>query len=315
MKDLKVHRDSLAILSNKLSFYLDEIRAAGFTCCHVDEDWIRLNCTEDDIAFHQRYSIEFAHELLISDSPSAILFSDEENCRSQWLNELKAKRLADFGPEDRLFEESRTRHLLELSPCLRELARIRELPDQAAQKTQETLVGEFAKRWSDELKLHKEEINSCISKLGVRWDESSLQRFYAAQVAEAFSATGARLIRTVQIYGPEESVSFDLGKNLKFVLLPTVSCSSQPDNHVPSGKIGMGYRLTTSNVLKAEKFDINKYIVLNLFALLPNEFIDYGRFNNIADVCLNILARIASMKNIVPDVVATLEQEIDKANI
>lgn len=310
MKDFKLLRDSLSILSNKLPRYADELRAAGFTCCHIDEDWIRQNCTEVDIAFHQRYSIEYAHEVLVADSPSTILFGDEPNCQSQWLNELKAKRLTKYGPADKLFESSRTRHLVELSPCLRELSKIKELAESAAQRTQQALVSEFSKRWSDELKLHKRYISNCAPKFAVEWDENSLQSLYAEQVAEAFSEIGARVVRTVQMYGPEEAVSFDLGNNIRLVLLPTVSCSSRSDKQEPSGKIGMGYRLTTSSVPSAEKYDRSNYMVLNLYALLPKEFIDYGRFNSFADLCLNIRARVVSISDILPDVLGTLEQAI-----
>lgn len=307
MIDLKRLRAGLTVLADRLPLYSDLLRHAGFSCCHIDDDWIQSNCARDDLSFHRRYLIEFAREAIASDSPSKILYSDEPNCRSGWLNELKTKRLTAFGPEDKLFASSSTRHLVELSPCQRELSRIRERPDQAAAEADDGLVREFENRWQNELQLHRERIDSLKVAMGKgTLDEAYLQEFYAAQMAEAFAFLGARLIPTVQRYGPELVVSISLGKEIEFVLVPTITCSERPGNEVTSGKVGMGYRLAFFDALRSGSFDKSKYEVLHLYSLFPKELMDYGRFSNSNDFCLNVLARIAALKHVVPDVVREL---------
>ncbi len=294
-------RDLLAVLADKLPLYSRAVRDAGFSRCHVNEDWIQKNCTEEDIVLHRRYLIEYAREALVSDSSSNILFDDGLNCRSSWLNELKAKRFAEFGPVDRM-ESSKTRHLIDLSPCLRELSRISEMSDRAARKHQEAMVDGFVKRKEHELSLHREEITRCAAKLvDIERDEASLQAFYAARVAEVFAPLGARIVHTVQMFGPEEVVSFNFVDDMEFVLLPSISCADPSRAQVPSGTVGMGFRFTTTDTLMAGKFEKDKYVVVHLYALLPQEFFDYGRFDGREELCLNILARIAALRIILPD--------------
>lgn len=310
MEDMKRElRDLLAVLADKLPLYSRAVRDAGFSCCHVNEDWIEENCTKkDDIALHRRYLIEYAREVLVSDSPSNILFEDGLNCRSSWLNELKAKRFAEFGPVDGM-NSSKTRHLTALSPCLRELSRISEMPDRVARKHQETMVDAFVKRREHELSLHGEEIARCAAKLAVvERDEASLQAFYAARVAEVIAPLGARVIQTVQMFGSKKAVSFNFRGNLEFVLLPLISCSDPSRAQEPSGKVGMGFRFTTTDTLMAGKFEKDKYVVVHLYDLLPQEFLDYGRFNSPDELCLNILAWIAALRILLPDVMGVLRE-------
>lgn len=306
--NLKKLRDSLAVLADNLSPYSEALRVDGFSCCHIDDDWFLQNCREDEIAFHKRYMVEYAREVLASDSPSAILFTDKQNCRSPWLNELKKKRFSELGSENELLKSNNTRHLVELSPCLRELSRVRGSEKDLERTIQSALEYEFVIRRKSELKLHAEEIKSM--GLDILSDDTLLQGFYANEVTKALAPFGARKVNTIQMYGAEEVVSFNFFDDLEFTLLPIVSCDSGIDGGFPSGKIGMGYRLTTSSSLRNANFEKSAYLVLNIFVLLPKEFIDYGRFGNPEELCLNILARIAAMKKIVPDVLALLQKNV-----
>jgi hypothetical protein len=299
--DLGRLRDSLGVLADKLPLYSKSLRDTGFSCCHVDEDWINQNCTKENIAVHARYLIEYAREALVSDSTSKILFEDDLNCRSPWLNELKARRVAEFGPINGM-KSAETRHLVHLSPCLRRLSELMESADRTAQGHQKALAETFSKRREHELRLQGAEIRRLITMVKVeRPDAGTLQAFYATRVIEALASLGARLVHTVQMYGPRDAVAFKLQSDVELVLLPSVSSS------IPlSGSVGMGFRLTVTDALTAKKFESDRYSVLHLQTLLPQEMVDYGRFSTLEQLCLNMLAWLSAVRILLPDVLDVL---------
>ena len=142
--DPKGLRASLASLAARLPDYSAQIADAGFECCHVNDRWISKHCGPEDLAIHQRYSIEYAAEVLAADEPFAVL-RDTFACRSGWLNELKAKRLALYGSFEDLNKRPDTRHLAELSPGWREFMRVRESSARADRKQVEDQVAEFVR--------------------------------------------------------------------------------------------------------------------------------------------------------------------------
>ena len=298
-------RDSLAVLADELPLYWEALRHAGFSCCHVTEDWITQTCTESDVAIHRRYLIEYAREALVSDDASTIVYEDGPNCRSAWLNEIKAKRFAEFGPVHAM-NTATTDHLKALSPCLRERRRIAQSSDSASRKHQTALVETFSKRRKYEIKLHGPDIRRCTAKLGVQLDEIALQAFYAARLVEAFAPMGGRLVHTKQMYGPKDAISFNLSADSEFVVLPSISSSVRSGDPVTDGSVGMGFRITSPDALTANEYESSKYVVAHLYTLLPNEFFDYGRFNSRDELCLNILAWRAALQVLLPAVLQVL---------
>lgn len=306
--DLRQLRDALAPLPDKLHNYSEAIYDAGFTCCHINDDWFEANFSVQDIEFHKKYLIEFAREAIASDSTSTIIYTDELNCRSKWLNELKANRLKTHGSVDNIRKSWKTTHLTQLSPCLQELSRIADSPEPIDRQKSTSLMESFVRRRSYELVFHNEQIKDFLLKLALQ-NEASLQGFYAEQVMEVFKPYGAQLFDTIQMYGRRQVIAFDLGCDLMFVLYPTMTCSE-----LPSGTLGLGYRLVNISTLKAEKYEKGKYVVLNLSALLPSEFIDYGHFSTCEELCLNMLANIASVKILLPDVLDILRTAVKENN-
>ncbi|HEY6094091.1 MAG TPA: hypothetical protein VIU93_03980 [Gallionellaceae bacterium] len=302
MMELKKLRDGLSVLADKIPDYSAAIRNAGFTCCHNRDDWIAENCSEENIIFHRRYTVEFARECIMTNSPSEILYGDDLNCHSAWLNELKAERLKRYGPVDVFTKSSKTRHLLHLSPCLRELSRITESPNPIDQEHAAGLVSAFTERWSHELMEHHEAIERCASSITGEIDEASLQKFYAETLAALFRSSGAQVVSAVMAHGRSYVVAFQCGIDTEFVICPLVTCSKSGNSAMPSGKVGMGFRLYDSNALRAGRYVDDGDVVLHLNVLLPKEFIDYGRFKTPEEFSLNILARSATCSVLVPDV-------------
>ncbi len=302
--DLRELRDTLAPLGDKLHDYSEAIYDAGFTCCHIDIEWFEKDFKTQDIEFHKRYLVEFAREALVSDSTSTIIYTDELNCRSKWLNELKANRLKTHGSVDNIRKSWKTTHLTQLSPCLQELSRITDSPEPIDRQKSASLMESFIRRRAYELVFHDEQIKGCLVKLDLQ-DEASLQGFYAEQLMEAFRPFGAEVFNTAQMYEQAQVIAFNLGDDLMFVLYPIVTCSE-----LPKGSLGMGYRLANICTLKADKYEKGKYVVLNMSTLLPSEFINYGHFSTREELCLNILANIASARVILPDILEILRTAV-----
>jgi len=304
--DLRKLRASLAELADRRPSYSDALRNAGFTCCHVNEDWIEKHCSKQDLDLHKRYLVEYAREALHRDSTSDIVFQDGPNCRSAWLNELKSKRLAQFGPVGEMTTPEK-RHLVHLSACLRELGRVKESPDKNARAHDKRLTDEFLKRRADELDRHSNDTERIARVLSQEPRQlRDWQASYARKVAEVFESLGGHLVHTVQMYGPRDAVSFALGREAEFVLLPSISSSHSGTAPVRDGSIGMGFRLTSPKAIHATRFQSEEYVVVNLQALLPQDFADYGRFNNDKELSLNVLAWLAALGVLMPEVLRVL---------
>lgn len=307
MMNLKRLRDSLAVLATNLPTYSTKIREAGFACSHNVEDWIKTTCTEEEVAFHERYLIEYAREALLLDSTSGILMNDELNCRSRWLNELKAKRYSEFGPIDSLLKSDETRYKIELSPGLRKFSRMIGLRDGTAHSG---LIDSFMARREAELTLHRATIGFFVENIGGMTDEAFLQDYYARRVAEAFEDFGSQIVHSAQMYGTEAVVEFTVGKGLAFVLIPVASSL----HNSFSGSVGMGFRVTESAALRAATFDKSKYAVAHLHSLLPKEFSEYGRFSSAQEFALNVLSWIAALRVLLPDVLRVLRAQMEGGN-
>lgn len=296
-------RNSLAVLASNLPIYSEKIREAGFTCSHNAEDWIRITCSNEELAFHQRYLVEYAREALLSDSVSGILMNDELNCHSSWLNELKAKRYSDFGAIDNLLNSDEMRYKIELSPGLRKLSWVMGLSDRTERNG---LLDSFMQRREAELRLHREQIGFFVENIDQVQDESFLQDLYARRVAEDLEYLGAQIVHSVQMYGSEAVVEFAVGSGMVFALIPIVS--SRHGSFC--GSVGMGFRVTDAQTLRAPQFDKSKYAVAHLHSLLPKEFSEYGRFSSAEEFALNVLSWLAALKVLLPDVLRVLREQV-----
>lgn len=297
-------KTSLAMLADWLPNYYKAIEKQGFSCCHIAEDWFGQHFKEDVLAEHKKYLIEFALEALKSTDPTSIIFSDEENCQSMFLNKLKAIRFQRFGAVNVILDSSTTRHYIELSACLFERSRILESFATQDQMIAADWAATFRQRWVSELKRHQECVDRQIEELGCKGSELELQYFFSGQIAAALSVFEAKnelTLRRNQVLGTDEAICavvFNLTGELYFVLRPVVVGSLNRG----SGKVGMGFRLMTKNAIEAKKFEFARDVVLHLDTLLPNKFIDYGRFADRQDFCLCVLAWTAALKVLIPDV-------------
>ena len=309
--DCKERSHALARLADQLPRYSIELRQAGFACCHVNDDWIEAHCSVADVETHKRYLIEFAHEVLATGKPSPD-FGDEQSCRSPWLNELKAARLARHGPHEQLWKSPHTRHLDQLSPGWREFMRVRESSSPADQAQVADQAATFVHRQREEISAHSEAIASSLNRLPAARDELSLQAFFAAELLLTFEALGARAAPTLRrnqaLQRDEQIVAvvFDLADDCFFVLLPSVVSSALAKSKAFEGTLSIGLRLMASAALTAPKFEFGRDTVLYLHELLPNKFNGYGRFDSPEEFCLNILAWTAALRILVPDVLQTL---------
>lgn len=309
--DCKDRFQVLARLADQLPRYFAEVRQAGFACCHINDDWIEQHCVAVEVQTHKRYLIEFAREVLATGKPSPD-FGDEQTCRSAWLNELKAARLATHGPHEDLWKSPHTRHLGQLSPGWREFMRVRDSSSPADQAQVAEQVATFVHRQQEEIRAHSEAIASSRARLPSTRDELSLQAFFAAQLAKVFEALGARAASTLrrnQALQRDEQIAaliFEIADECFFVLLPSVVSSAPAKSKTLEGTLSVGFRLMTLAALAAPKFEFGRDTVLHLHELLPNKFNGYGRYTAPEEFCLNILAWTAALRVLLPDVLQTL---------
>ncbi len=121
------------------------------------------------------------------------------------------------------------------------------------------------------------------------------------------SASSVRTLRRNQALQRDEqvvAVAFALAEDLQFVLLPVVVASTSAAG--VQGTLGVGFRLMTSSVLAAPKFEFGRETVLQVAELLPGKFNDYGRFDKPEEFCLNILAWTTALRILLPDVLQIL---------
>lgn len=308
--DGKSLRNSLAGLAERVPDYFLQLRSEGFECSHVSDDWIEHQCAPADVVVHKRYLIEYAREVLASDDPFAILPRDELKCRSPWLNELKARRLSGYGPEEVLSQSPQTRHLVQLSPGWREFVRVRESSARVDLLQVGDQAATFASRRAEEIEENREAIVRCIGTLPATRDEQHLQQFFARHLEATFGELGIRSARTLyrnQALRRDELTVAEFFEivvgEASFVLLPTVICSSAA---TLAGTLNVGFRLMSPAALDATKFEFGRDIVLYLHELLPHKFSGYGRFDKPEEFCLNIFAWTAALRILLPDVLQTL---------
>jgi hypothetical protein len=301
----------LAQLADQLPRYFAEVRQAGFSSCHVNDDWIEQHCAPVDVQTHKRYLIEFAREVLATGKSSPD-FGDEQTCRSAWLNELKAARLATHGPYELLWKIPHMRHLQQLSPGWREFMRVRESSSPADQAQVADQVATFVHRQQEEIRAHSEAIASSRSRLPSTRDELSLQAFFAAELAKVFEVLGARAASTLRrnqaLQRDEKIVAaiFEIADDCFLVLLPSVVSSAPAKSRAFEGSLSVGFRLMTRAALEALKFEFGRDTVMHLHELLPNKFNGYGRYTAPEEFCLNILAWTAALRILLPDALQTL---------
>lgn len=297
-------RNRLAVLADNVHIYSKAIRKLGFTSSHVNEDWISKNCSSNDIAVHHRYLIEYARASLREDSSAKVIWSDDWQTHSALINELKKNRYDTYGQVDALSKNTKTRHLVELSPCFRELSRIAEGASDAEIRQEAVKIDDFKRRRANELVLHNEDINHCISALGAKCDKQALQSFYAERLGKFLAKYGVQLCEVAQMYGERKAVVLEINENILFLIIPVVVT----DGIEEGGSTSVAFRLADKDVLQASSFVSSKYVVLNLDDLLPGKYIDYGRFNSPSEFCLNLLAWNAAIELILPDVINTLRE-------
>jgi hypothetical protein len=299
----------LAVLADRLPGYYAKLRDAGFTCGHVNDDWIESRCSIADVVTHKRYLIEFAREVFATGNSSPD-FGDEQNCMSPWLNELKAKRFAKYGDFESLWRNGATRHLAQLSPGWREFFRVKESSALVDQMHVADQMANYVHRWTEEKGRHRDMVAICNGKMPPRRDEASLQAFFADQLAATFKNLGLRIEATLirnQVLRCDEQVMvvvFDLSVECLLVLEPIVVLSGKSASFI--GNMSVGFRLMRPTALRASKFEFGRDVVIRLQELLPNKFNGYGRFENSQEFCLNILAWTTALGILLPDALQTL---------
>lgn len=305
---LSALRDCLAPLSGRVDDYYGIVRAAGFTTCLVNEDWIEAHCDPKDVAVHKRYLVELAQEALLRDKIEEVLYTDLLDCKSSWLNDLKAKRLAETGPLDQLKDGPQTRHLKQLSPCLRALIRLSASTRSTDKEQVDTQTAEFTRRREAELAYHHEEIVRLDSHLARDFDEPALQGFLAQRLYEKLQNRKAALRSMARPDGRVDIVTVGTSQHVVFVVVPNMTIRAREASpKIPTGRLSVGFRLVEREALEAPVYQRDRQIVVRLSNLLPNEFNDYGLFEGREEFSLNVLAWEKAVEVIVPDALNILE--------
>jgi hypothetical protein len=272
------------------------------------------HCVYADVEFHKRYLVEIARETLTSDQPAEIIYADALNCRSPWLNELKARRLAEHGSVNLLDKSWKTSHLQQLSPCLRELLRLSDSPHAKDKKQRANQMAEFVRRREGELAGHYEKIKQCALQLPAQMDETMLQAFFAEHLAERFQSQGAVLKQIAQPQGRRQyGVTFELTKDVVFVVVAImIFRSPEISDKIPSGRLSAAFRLMNKNALESPIFLPEEQLVVRLADLLPNHFNDYGLFEGREEFCLNVLAWETAIEVLLPDALRSMRSGSEK---
>jgi hypothetical protein len=252
------------------------MRARGLESCFVNEDWIAANCKNEIIDIHRAYLVEYAREELTCADPSKIIYSDELNCQSSLLNELKGQRLANWGRVDDLMASPHTSHLAQLDPALRSMLAY----DNLASKKWRS--GEFVIRRQKEMDLYSIEPREPWQRIGI-----------AQEVRTA-------VMRSIMEALPfmREWISIDVEAGLRthpslcmkdreggaLVIRGLVQFDTELDVW-EGGSIGMALFFANSDHLNPMHCTISDrcLIPLRLHALLPSNFSGIGRFEGIAE--------------------------------
>ena len=305
-------RVSLASLAVKVPQYAELLRSLGFEACHAQDDWISQDCGYEDVSIHCRYLVEYAREVLLSEKKFNILQTDESNCQSDWLNTMKMHRLEKYGPVNVLFRSTEKRHLVELSPGLQELLRVRQsvsYPDRFQVASQ---LNMYAERRERELRQHARQIQLITTGLDSAptnsWYCSTFANYLAVELASLGAVEGKTLVRNQLLRRDEENpvVWFKGKSDLILSILPVVVSSVDEDETNAKGTMTLSFRVTSQENFDAKEFDFRHVTILHLADLLPGGFNAYGEFGGNQEFGLNMLAWHHALDLLMPDVLANL---------
>ncbi len=302
--DIGKIREALSVLAENRPDYSERLRVCGFTCSHINDEWFADNCTAEMRAIHARYAVEFAREAIGSGKPSEIVHTDDANCRSEWLNQLKLGRLREYGPVEALRKSPQTRWLAQLSPCLRELMRVADGAGRWEREQQNHRAKIFVERWSEELSQHREDIVGCARSSSEPTSEVSMRLHFAQHLQHELSCLGGRTLRGMYMGKEIYVVGFSIRDTLMLVVQPVV-VGDDINNPFDRGSAGLGFRVV--ELSGASPLQLGSAPVLHLGELLPSEFANYGRYHGIRDFCLVVIAWTAALKIVLPDAIECLK--------
>lgn len=315
-------RNSLACLAKKTPVYGEKLRQSQFQCSHVNDDWIAAYCPAAVSSQHQRYLVEYAAEVLVTTKPTSILHGDAYVCQSEWLQQLKSERLANYGPVESLDSHPRTAHLAELSLGLQEFMRLRNnLGDSVDRAKVQGQLQEFARRRTAELEDHRADIARIQSGVANWSSQDALQAFLSKEFTSSLGQFAPQEVQTLdrnQLLRRDEQISvatFGVTDNCLFVVWPIAILSTDLPTGQCCGSLSSGFRLMTPAALSAPKFEFGRDTVLHLDALLPNSFSGYRHFEGPENFCLNVLAWTAALHLLVPDVLKTLRAAAARSSL
>lgn len=280
-------KDCLALLSkvaNRLLFYREDLRDKGFCCCHINIDWINDNCSKKDIDLHNNYLIELARESLLGKDTSKVVWNDEPNTDSKFLSSLKEIRKQKYGDIKKILKNPEITYQAQLSPCLYELEKAKK-----DKRTACRLADEYVNRKRQELFLHEDKIKKVIG-YGMASSEATLDAFLNYLLANtSFISNNQR----AYLSSTKDSIEIEL--YVGFVLKVTPNLIVHADNGEING--------TMSAFMILQHFaspSFNTFI--KVLPLLPDSFVDYGRFDSRLECGLNICAWSAALDLIACDI-------------
>ena len=305
-------RIALAALAGRVPDYAAGLRSAGFDSGLAHDDWIADACSAEHLSIHKRYLVEYAGEVLAASKPSTILHSDELDCRSDWMNELKRRRRREHGDVDALTRSPARRHLVELSPGLREFIRVR-LSSRAEDRSQAARQGEVhAQRRHAEMTRHRAAIDDLGAGMRPLDGPLTLRHQLSAWLSDAFASHGMQRGETLmrnQVLQRDEPVPANylpVADGRWLVIQPSAHVSMSEDGRRLAGTMGFGFRLISPEAFHAPRFVFGRDLVIQLAELLPSRMESYGAFEGPEDVCLNYLAWRAALQMVLSDAISVL---------
>lgn len=287
------------LLAKCVPAWRNQLRSFGLDASLVEDDWLIEQCTRPEWESHGVYLLEFWREVLLTGSPSEIVFTDNK-CDSDYLTSLKKSRFEKYGPVHKLMEQPSLRHLAELTEAGQILSKTCE------RMTEEDLQAFTSRQCEAEIRrengkaIYSRDIHSLYTNLSaVISDRSFLERAFAEYLHGAKFSEHANMdyVEQFGIRYPALRISVSAMEDVLLIVL------AQPLEGSKAGSIRLGWRISPVCPGEGE----NDSIVLNISDLLP--FGRYSNFESICDLGLNMVAYRILIGIVMPDLVTILNAE------
>lgn len=257
-----------SLLADNIPLYWDNLRKKGAESCFVSEDWMKKNCSPENFLIHKQYVIEEARESFLRKDHLDIIYTDEPNCSSDFLNDLKKNRLHRIGSVQKLLLLGGDETEFLLDPCKRQ-----QLIDPYF-KIRASNASEFAIRRKKEIK----KFGSILKRPSEQMDPLTVSAIVAEEFLRLTNNSESFSLSTFKgrYAGHIASLSCELNDSLSFA----IDFFVQKADGVWAGNLGISTNLVKMSV--GEYVTCNKQPAFELYRPLHMNFFLPGGYSGIS---------------------------------